>query len=58
MLPPAASDEIDTLAKSFDAELIEFRRRLDRHPELGHQEHVTTAAILSISSIEFSIGVS
>jgi amidohydrolase len=45
MLPPAASDEIDTLAKSFDAELIEFRRRLHRHPELGHQEHVTTAAI-------------
>jgi amidohydrolase len=45
MLPPAARDEIDSLAKSLDADLIEFRRSLHRYPELGHQEHVTTAAI-------------
>jgi amidohydrolase len=45
MLPPAAGDEIDTLAKSFESELVEFRRRLHRHPELGHRELVTTAAI-------------
>lgn len=46
MLPPAARDEIDRLTKSFETELIEFRRALHRFPELGHQEHVTTASIV------------
>nr|MBA2559839.1 M20/M25/M40 family metallo-hydrolase [Propionibacteriales bacterium] len=46
MLPPAAHDEIDRLTKSLEAELIEFRRALHRHPELGHEEHVTTASLV------------
>jgi amidohydrolase len=46
MLPPAARDEIDRLTKSLESELIEFRRDLHRHPELGHEEHVTTASIV------------
>lgn len=47
MLAPAARDEIDRLTKSFESELIEFRRALHRHPELGHQEHVTTGSIVA-----------
>jgi amidohydrolase len=46
MLPPAARDEIDRLTKGLESELIEFRRALHRHPELGHEEHVTTAALV------------
>jgi amidohydrolase len=46
MLPPAARDEIDRLTKSFESELIEFRRDLHRQPELGHEEHLTTASIV------------
>jgi amidohydrolase len=46
MLDPAARDDIDKFSMAFETELIEFRRELHRHPELGHQEHRTTAAIV------------
>ena len=46
MLDPAASDEIDRLAKNLEAELIGFRRDLHRHPELGRREHRTTGLIV------------
>lgn len=46
MLAPDVTDEIDRLTKSFETELVEFRRRLHMHPELGRQEHRTTAAIV------------
>ncbi len=39
-------DEIARLAKSVDAELVELRRDLHRHPELGRRETRTTAAIV------------
>ena len=32
-------------AKAIEAEIIENRRQLHRHPELGFQEHWTTAFI-------------
>lgn len=38
--------DIDRITKTLEPELIEFRRRLHRHPELGRQEHQTTAAIV------------
>jgi amidohydrolase len=40
-------DEVDRLAKAFEAELIDFRRSLHMHPELGHAEYQTTAAIVA-----------
>ncbi|MGA9346859.1 MAG: amidohydrolase [Nocardioidaceae bacterium] len=43
---PDLHDEIDRLTKSIEAELIEFRRDLHRHPELGRQETRTTSVIL------------
>ena len=46
MLDPAASDEIDRLAKSLETELIGFRRHLHSHPELGRREHRTTELIV------------
>ncbi len=46
MLTPAARDEVDRLTKTFEAELIEFRRSLHSQPELGHEEFRTTAAIV------------
>jgi amidohydrolase len=46
MLSPSARDEIDRLTKSLEAELIEFRRGMHRHPELGHEEHLTTASLV------------
>ncbi len=39
-------DEIDRLTKSFEVELIEFRRDLHRHPELGRHETRTTSVIV------------
>ena len=44
---PALHDEIDRLTKNIDAELVEFRRDLHRHPELGRRETRTTAAIVN-----------
>jgi amidohydrolase len=40
-------DEVERLAKAFEAELIDFRRDLHRHPELGGAERRTTAALVS-----------
>ena len=39
-------NEIDVLVKGFEAELLSFRRDLHEHPELGRQEHRTTAALV------------
>jgi amidohydrolase len=47
MLDPALHDDVDRLVKSYEAELIEFRRNIHRFPELGHEEHRTTASIVS-----------
>ena len=46
MLGPGIHDDIERLTKGFEAELIDFRRAVHRHPELGHQEHRTTAALV------------
>ena len=46
MLDPAVRDDIDRVTKTLEAELIEFRRDLHRHPELGRQEHRTTQCIV------------
>lgn len=46
MVDVALRDEVERLTKAFEAELVEFRRSLHRHPELGHQEHRTTAALV------------
>lgn len=43
---PDLLEEIARLTKSLDTELVEFRRDLHRHPELGRQETRTTAAII------------
>ncbi|MDX6296387.1 MAG: hypothetical protein QOI51_244 [Nocardioidaceae bacterium] len=40
------ADEIDRLTKGLDAELVSFRRDLHAHPELGRQEHRTTARLV------------
>lgn len=45
VLDPAVRDDIDRLTKSLEPELVEFRRDLHRHPELGRSEHRTTAVI-------------
>lgn len=47
MLDSAARDEIDRLAKVLEPELVAFRRDLHRHPEVGRQEHRTTATIMA-----------
>lgn len=46
MLDPAVRDDIEKLAAAHEAELIDFRRALHRHPELGHAEHRATVAIV------------
>ena len=47
-MPDAAlHDEIARLTKTFESELIDFRRDLHRHPELGRRETRTTAAIMN-----------
>lgn len=46
MLDPAVCDDIDRITKSFELELIDFRRSLHRHPELGRREHRTTEAVV------------
>jgi amidohydrolase len=40
-------DEVERLAKASEAELIDFRRTLHMHPELGNAEYQTTAAVVS-----------
>jgi len=47
VLDPVLRDDIDRITKTLEPELIEFRRRLHRHPELGRREHQTTAAIVA-----------
>jgi amidohydrolase len=47
VLDAGVRDEAERLAKAFEAELIDFRRSLHMHPELGHAEHRTTAAIVA-----------
>lgn len=46
MLERGIHDDIERLTKGFEAELVAFRRSLHRHPELGREEHRTTAAIV------------
>jgi amidohydrolase len=46
-LDPDVQIEIDRLTKNLESELVEFRRDLHRHPELGRQETRTTAAIVA-----------
>ena len=47
MLDPVLRDDLDHHVKAHEAELIEFRRALHRHPELGREEHRTTAALVA-----------
>lgn len=47
MLDPVLRDDLDHHVKAHEAELIEFRRTLHAHPELGRQEHRTTAGIVA-----------
>jgi amidohydrolase len=47
VLDAGLRDEVVRLAKAYDAELIEFRRSLHRHPELGRAERLTTRAIVA-----------
>lgn len=46
MLDPGLLDDIERCTKEYEPEIVEFRRALHRYPELGHQEHRTTAAIV------------
>lgn len=46
MLDPGLPDEIERLTKSLEPELIEFRRVLHQHPELGRQEWQTTRLLV------------
>ncbi len=46
MLDPALCDDIDRITKTYELELIDFRRALHQHPELGRQEHRTTRSVL------------
>ena len=47
MLDPVLRDDLDHHVKAHEAELIEFRRALHQHPELGREEHRTTAALVA-----------
>ena len=47
MLDPVLRDDLDHHVKAHEAELIEFRRTLHAHPELGREEHRTTAALVA-----------
>ena len=46
MLEPGLLDEIERLTKNLEPELIEFRRTLHQHPELGRHEHRTTRLVV------------
>jgi amidohydrolase len=47
VLDAGLREEVERLAKAYEAELIDFRRTLHMHPELGHAEYQTTAAVVS-----------
>jgi amidohydrolase len=47
VLDAGLRDEIERLAKAYEPELIEFRRTLHQHPELGNAEHRTTRSIIA-----------
>jgi amidohydrolase len=47
VLDAGLRDEVERLAKAYEGELIDFRRTLHMHPELGHAEHRTTAAVVA-----------
>jgi amidohydrolase len=46
VLDAGLRDEVERLAKAFETELIDFRRSLHSHPELGRHERRTTAAVV------------
>jgi len=46
VLEPGLPDEIERLSKKFEPELIEFRRALHQHPELGRREYHTTRLLV------------
>jgi amidohydrolase len=46
VLDAGLSDEIERLTKLFEPELVEFRRTLHQHPELGRQERRTTRLVV------------
>lgn len=46
MLEPGLPDEIARLTKNLEPELIEFRRVLHQHPELGRREYHTTRLLV------------
>jgi amidohydrolase len=46
VLEPQFRDDVQRLVEARETDLIEFRRALHRHPELGHEEHRTTAALV------------
>jgi amidohydrolase len=47
VLAAGLRDEVERLAKAYEAELIDFRRSIHMHPELGHAEHQTTSAVVA-----------
>jgi amidohydrolase len=47
VLDAEVRDEVERLTKAFEPELIDLRRSLHMHPELGYAEHRTTAAIVA-----------
>jgi amidohydrolase len=47
MLDSDLRDDLDHHVKAHEAELVEFRRALHSHPELGREEHRTTAALVA-----------
>lgn len=46
MLAAALRDDLDHQVKAHEAELVELRRAIHQHPELGRDEHRTTAVIV------------
>lgn len=46
MLETGLRDDIERLTKRFEPELVELRRNLHQHPELGHREHHTTQLLV------------
>ena len=58
MLQPSLRNDIDTVTTKLEPALIDFRRDLHRHPELGRREHRTTQVIadrLAAAGLEPSI---
>lgn len=46
MLETGLRDDIERLTKRFEPELVELRRTLHQHPELGHREYHTTRLVV------------